>query len=116
MNPKVYVTQIPHRRDAQGSWVPAINIGPASKHGDLVVIIPHSSSIIETSGVVKKLDEALRNYDFDRGDYLLMTGDPAIIAIAGAILGEYTDAFRLLKWERTTNSYITVEVRLEDGE
>ena len=92
--------------------VPAINIAPAADYGSIRVMLPPSSSLIDTSAAVARLDDELSEYNYRRGDSILMIGDPAIIAITGAIVADYTDKFRLLKWEREQSKYIMVEVKL----
>lgn len=115
MKPTVFVTQIPHKRDERGAWVQTVNIAPASKHGTVRVMMPHSMSFQDTDEVVKALDESLKDYDYERGDTILMLGDPAIIAVAGAVVADYTDRFRILKWERNDRVYISVDVDLGEA-
>ena len=60
------------------------NFRSAEKYGDLKVILPNNRNIILSSGpVAHRLRKELSTFCDD--DYLLLIGDPAIIALAGAI-------------------------------
>jgi hypothetical protein len=55
------------------------NIRSAEKFGDLKVVLPDNKQIVLSSGPLTfKLQHALK--DFNDNDYLLLMGDPAIIA------------------------------------
>ncbi len=46
-------------------------------------------------------------------DYLLLIGDPAIIALAGAIASEMNRGkFKVLKWDRDEKKYYDLEIDL----
>ena len=110
--PHVWITQIPHRH-VGNDWIPAFDMAPAHKWGIVKVIAPHSPTFLDTVELVKKLRTAMEDYNYERGDYLIMTGDPAVISIASAILGDFTSRYRILKWHMSSNNYIPVEVNLE---
>lgn len=110
----VFVTQIPHRRVGE-NWVPEKNISAASDFGSLRIMVPHGPSILETEALVKLLMKELSEYDYDRGDVVLMIGDPSIIAVAGACITEFSSKFRILKWERTIGKYFSVDIQIPEG-
>ena len=57
---------------------PKFNIMGASSYGKIVTLLPENSQIILSPGpLVYKLRKLLKNYK--PTDYLLLTGDPAII-------------------------------------
>ena len=76
--PKVYVLQeLPGTK--AGS--PNINIMSASKFGEFRFLLPEFSQIIFSPGpLIFKLRNLLKDYNVK--DYLLLTGDPAIIGVA----------------------------------
>ena len=93
----VYVIQeIPGTRDGK----PRINIIGAAEYGDLKFLLPELSQIIFSPGpLIFKLRKALKNYT--REDYLLLTGDPAIIGVACSIVSDITNGkYKLLKWDK----------------
>jgi hypothetical protein len=80
-----------------------INILGASNFGYLVICLPNfgpdSQIIFSSSPFVFKMRKNLR--DFRKQDYLLLTGDPAVIGISCAIVSDQTNGqFNLLKWDR----------------
>lgn len=108
--PIVFVTQVPHRRGADGSFVPAIDITPAARHGTIRVMLPHQANIVDPMSLVEELTHHLDDYNYARGDSLLLSGDPTIICAASAILREENDKFRVLKWDRDSHAYISMEM------
>lgn len=109
----VFVTQIPNRRDpATGAMKPVFDILPAAEYGEIKVLMPASFSLFQTSELIRQLRNELVDYDFARGDCIVPTGDPAIIFTVGAVLSEQHRKMRLLKWEKSVNRYVPVEVAL----
>ena len=111
---KVYLLQeLPGTRKGE----PKFNIMGVQKYGQIVTLLPEYSQIILSPGpLVFKLRKLLRDYTED--DYLLLTGDPAIIGIACSIVSEYTNGkFNLLKWDRQERMYYPLKINLhEKGE
>ena len=96
---------------------PKINIMGASSYGKFKFLLPEFSQIIFSPGpLVFKLRKLLRDYTPE--DYLLLTGDPAIIGIACSIVSEITNGkFNLLKWDRQEKMYYPLKINLhEKGE
>ena len=93
---------------------PKINIMSASKHGDFKFLLPEFSQIIFSPGpLIYKLRSLLKNYTTK--DYLLLTGDPAIIGVACSIVSEITNGkYRLLKWDRQDRVYYPIEINLHE--
>ena len=73
--PSVYVIQeIAGTREGK----PKINILGAAQYGNFKFLLPELSQMIFSPGpLIFKLRQGLKNYTTD--DYLLLTGDPAII-------------------------------------
>ena len=110
----VYVIQeIPGTR--QGA--PRINIMGAAEYGSLKFLLPELSQIIFSPGpLIFKLRKALKNYTNE--DYLLLTGDPAIIGVACSIVSDITNGkYKLLKWDKQEKKYYPITINLyEKGE
>ena len=110
----VYVIQeIPGTRDGK----PRINIMGAADYGSLIFLLPELSQIIFSPGpLIFKLRKALKNYT--REDYLLLTGDPAIIGVACSIVSDITNGkYKLLKWDKQEKKYYPITINLyEKGE
>ena len=96
---------------------PKINIMGASKYGEFKFLLPEFSQIIFSPGpLVFKLRKGLQNYR--QKDFLLLTGDPAIIIVAGSIVSDMTNGkYKLLKWDRQERKYYPIQINLhEKGE
>ena len=96
---------------------PKINIMGASNYGKLKFLLPEFSQMIFSPGpLIYKLRQGLKNYTSD--DYLLLTGDPAIIGVACSIVSDITGGkFKLLKWDKQERKYYPIEINLyEKGE
>ena len=96
---------------------PKINIMGAANYGQFKFLLPEFSQIIFSPGpLIYKLRKNLK--DFTREDYLLLTGDPAIIGVACSIVSDITNGkYNLLKWDKQERSYYPIEINLyEKGE
>ena len=91
---------------------PKINILGAAHYGKFKFLLPELSQIIFSPGpLIFKLREGLRNYTMD--DYLLLTGDPAIIGVACSIVSDITNGkFNLLKWDKQERKYYPIHINL----
>ena len=89
------------------------NVRSAEKFGDLKVVLPDNRQIVLSSGPLTfKLKHALK--DFNDNDYLLLMGDPAIIAVAGAVVSDVNGGrFKVLKWDRDEKRYYDIEIDLK---
>ena len=109
MKNKVYVIQdIPGTREGR----PKINIIGAREFGELKVLLPENAQIILSAGpLVFKLRKLLKDYTPE--DYLLLTGDPAIIGVACSIVSDITSGkYNLLKWDKQERRYYPIEINL----
>ena len=109
--PKVYVLQeLPGTK----AGAPKINIMSASKFGEFKFLLPEFSQIIFSPGpLIFKLRNLLKNYNTK--DYLLLTGDPAIIGVACSIVADVTNGkFNLLKWDKQDRIYYPIQINLHE--
>ena len=111
---KVYLIQeVPGTK----AGTPKINIVGAKKYGDVIPLLPELSQIIFSPGpLIFKLRKLLKN--FKPEDYLLLTGDPAIIGVACSIVSDITNGkYNLLKWDKQERTYFPIAINLyEKGE
>ena len=108
-SPIVYVIQeIPGTK----AGAPKINIMVAAKYGEFKFLLPEFSQIIFSPGpLIFKLRKALK--DFNEEDYLLLTGDPAIIGVACSIVSDITNGkYQLLKWDKQERKYYPIIINL----
>ena len=114
---KVYVIQeIPGSQ----AGTPKINIMGAASYATsnkFNFLLPEFSQIIfSPCPLIFKLRKSLK--DFKEGDYLLLTGDPAIIGVACSIVSDITNGkYNLLKWDKQERKYYPISINLyEKGE
>ena len=91
---------------------PKINIMGAANYGKFKFLLPELSQMIFSPGpLIFKLRKALAKYRTK--DYLLLTGDPAIIGVACSIVSDITNGkYNLLKWDKQERKYYTIEIDL----
>ena len=107
--PTVYVIQeIPGTREGR----PKINIMGASQYGTFKFLLPELSQIIFSPGpLIMKLRQGLKNYG--PKDYLLLTGDRAIIGVAWSSVSDITNGkYNVLKWDKQERRYYSIEINL----
>tara|TARA_B100001094_G_scaffold296716_1_gene319155 strand:- start:184 stop:519 length:336 start_codon:yes stop_codon:yes gene_type:complete len=106
---KVYLTQ-----EIPGSSIgqPKYNVVGAQKFGQIVTLLPEKSQIILSPGpLIHKLRTLLKDYTTD--DYLLLSGDPAIIGVVCSVVSDVTNGkYNLLKWDRQEKTYYPIEVNI----
>ena len=96
---------------------PKINIMGAAEYGKFEFLLPELSQIIFSPGpLIFKLRKSLKNFTSE--DYLLLTGDPAIIGVACSVVSDITNGkYNLLKWDRQERTYYPIRINLyEKGE
>ena len=58
-------------------------------------------------------DQVVKLKNFKPDDYLLLTGDPAIIGVACSIVSDITNGkYNLLKWDRQERKYYPIKINL----
>ena len=108
-SPIVYVIQeIPGTQEGR----PKINIMGAASYGKFKFLLPELSQIIFSPGpLIFKLRKSLARYR--KKDFLLLTGDPAIIGVACSIVSDITNGkYNLLKWDKQERKYYTIAIDL----
>ena len=96
---------------------PKINILGAAEYGTFKFLLPELSQMIFSPGpLIFKLRKGLKDYTNE--DFLLLTGDPAIIGVACSIVADITNGkFNLLKWDKQERKYYPIHINLfEKGE
>lgn len=112
MGPRVFVPQEPCRYDAATKlWVPTINLAPAQKHGEVIIMLPPQVSRLTTAPLIQVMKE--RMVDYAMHDLIVAVGDPSLIAAAACIAARRTGGvLRMLKWDRHASDYISVEIKV----
>ena len=98
----VYITQEVRGRD----------ITDASTFGDLEILIPaEEQAAWSTQPAIRKINRKLSK--FNDQDYILLAGDPAIIALSAGIGSRHNNGrVKMLKWDRQLAKYLPLEADL----
>ena len=77
----------------------------------MICLPPMSQAIYSAAPFIQKMRKNLQ--DFRDRDYILCTGDPAVIGLSSAIVSDITQGkFNLLKWDRQETKYYTLTIDL----
>ncbi len=89
------------------------NLITAQKYGKLRPVFNEGKQLLFSSDPdITKAEKILKDYKSD--DYLLLIGDPSLIAISCSIAANSTQGkLRLLKYDRHSFSYYPVEINLK---
>lgn len=102
-----------------------IDISSAEEYGEIVVLLPSGDANYQADETFSRLENQLTNFD-PVSDYVLLTGDPTAIFMAGSILSDhvynmYEDHdtperhINVLKWNRRTSRYLSLKTPLWSG-
>lgn len=120
--PRVYVIQENRK----------IDISPAEEYGPIKILLPSGDANYQADETYSCLSKGLADFNVDE-DFVLLTGDPTAIFMAGGILSELvydnysdnTDLFdgsnelryiNILKWNRKTSRYLSLKTPIVQGE
>lgn len=108
----VYVPQQPSKYDQTSRlWIPTINLEPAQKFGEVIVMLPPNANRLHSAPLAAAIKERMK--DFCEDDYIVALGDPSLIAVAACIATKKTNGLlRMLKWDRIQSHYICVEMNV----
>lgn len=102
---RVFVPSLPTRYDAATQQqVPIIDLNPAAKYGTLVVLAEHPMTVDDIDAV------EIRTQDIDSTDYIMATGDVALVGIAIAHAITQNGRARILRWSKQRHQYDVWEV------
>lgn len=110
--PRVFITNEPLRLNrATNQWERAMDLSPASEHGELVFMLPPGPPINDYQVLTDQLTIALARYT--ENDLILPVGDMLASTIAVAIAVQVTGGpVRLLRWVGRQRCYAPVSVCL----
>lgn len=106
---KVFVVQLPRRRNPRtGEWE-EYDISVASVYGMLQQpLFDRKGAEFTTAPAVAKLKSELKDYCDD--DSVLALGDPAAIAVTAVVAAEMNRGkFSILRWDGRTRQYVRLE-------
>jgi len=111
---KVYVVQIPKRRDLEsGRLVPVVDISPAATFGEFSSpLFPGTGVSFMTQNDVHEVRKRLKEYTDD--DFILAVGDPAAIGLSMALAAEVNlGRVNVLRWDKKRRAYVNLKFDLK---
>lgn len=91
--------------------VKAMNLTPAAKWGEIIVVVPDAQSFISPAKTMLGVHDVLK--DFCDDDYVLPVGDPILMcSVAAVAMKNNSGKVRFLKWDRRNQDYLVVAVNL----
>lgn len=104
----VFIPALPTRFDqAIQMRVPSIDLNPAARFGELVIMSKEDDALDEAMDCIKsKIDNELT-----RDDYILSVGDVVLITAAMVYANDKLGFARVLQWDRKLQKYHITEVR-----
>jgi hypothetical protein len=107
---RVFIPQLVERYDrASGGFVPVHDFSSAAEFGALTAILPKEADPLFLTDHVQAINAALKGF-IPSLDYFVAVGDPSIIAVCAGVILRKWDSFRMLKWDKKINRYITLEI------
>ena len=94
---------------------PRVDIISATKWGELITLTNQTDQLHLNPGrLITQIKRKLQN--FDKDDWLLAIGDPAIIGVAFAVASDVNSGqVNILKWDKIERLYYPVRLSIRGG-
>lgn len=94
-------------------WIPQdsgrLDLSPALRYGTMVSFSRADCPITRVAEIVYLVNEWMETFNPDT-DYLMLIGDPVLIAICANNVAQRFKSFSVLKWNRQTREYIPLKI------
>lgn len=105
--PRVFIPQLPMRRNNVGTLIPMMDLTPAEKYGELVTLLPHGRAALDPETSLPLLREKLKNFRPD--DFILPIGAPVLTAWTAVIAAAaHSEPIKMLVWDDKYHRYDVV--------
>lgn len=106
---------------------PQFNVSPATEFGELIFMMGAGEHALNPKRVVDEMRIIIQSRNFTKDDYLLLIGDPVLIACASACVDQWLQSIwkditwdsgptpptlKVLKWDRELKRYLPIELPL----
>lgn len=93
---------------------PGKNVTPALQYGNLVHVIDRGvDPLLEMDFILREAERKLASF-VSENDYLLLIGDPVVIAAVVAVLTNKVWWFNVLKWDKQDRRYVKITVDYDE--
>jgi len=99
---KVFVIQ---RNDGR------MDLRPAEGFGEIRFVVPKEISVFRTDALIAEIDAGLQGFNQD-SDYIIPVGNPTIIGMVFAILGQESETINVLHWTARERQYVPLKFSL----
>jgi hypothetical protein len=90
-----------------------MDLTPAADYGELHFILTETENPFkDLTGTARRVHNYLVQRGFCRDDFLVLVGNPALIAVVSAVAASQVGSLRVLQWSRSDRQYRPVEVQL----
>lgn len=108
----VFVIQNQQRRDEDGQLRSVHDFSPAEEFGSIEFLLSPKAAPWSPVPVIAELREKLSGFSQD--DYLLLSGNPILMAIAASIAADEAGTVNFLQWHGRDRRYIPVAAPIWD--
>lgn len=114
MKSRVFAVQQPTARDnATGAVKPIMDFTPAAEWGELRFILrDFANPFTAIQDHIAEARRVLKEAKFGPEDWLLLVGNPILIAVVSIAAAELQPRVRMLQWNRERRRYLPVELQL----
>jgi hypothetical protein len=118
MRARVFAVHQPTGRDgATGAIRPTMDLSPATEWGELRFILREfENPFTNIDATLAEVRRVLTDEGFCSDDWLLLVGNPVLIAVVATVAAELTGSLRVLQWNRSAHGYAPVELQLSTGD
>ena len=114
--PRVFVVQQPTGRDRVTQAIRnTMDLTPATEFGDLCFILKESDNPFkDINTITRRVHHYLLERQYGPQDFLLLVGNPVLIAVVAAVAATHLDKLQVLQWARSEGRYHPVAFQLPD--
>lgn len=99
------------RSNGYGRLKPLFDFTPAAAFGQLTPVLEPRDNPMMIARISPRIAEVMESFNPET-DYFIPVGDPAVIAICTGLILRRTSKFKMLKWDRHTRMYVTLEINV----
>lgn len=108
----VFAVQNPHWKSYKtGQFEPKYDLSTAEEFGRIQFLLEPSTRLFDTDRIVNTLRDKMADYSED--DFVLLIGNPVLIALTAIEAAENVDELNFLQWDRHDKAYSPIKVDLE---
>lgn len=105
-DPKVFIAQLPMKKNPDGVWVSKnLDLSKSEDFGELTVVWPPDASLSPRGAIERQATVMGRHYN-DETDYMIALGSPSLICALAWAIGRAGKRLRMLEWQNREQRYV----------